>query len=84
LASKTTPTSAPAEAATELASAPASASLARYRVLPKGAGLIYTGVYDANTGQPFTYVKGEVVDDVDPAIAGELEGRGLVEVLGPA
>jgi hypothetical protein len=63
---------------------PTSASLARYRVLPKGAGLIYTGVYDANTGQPFTYVKGEVVDDVDPAIAGELEDRGLVEVLGPA
>jgi hypothetical protein len=80
---KTTPASATAEAEPALASA-TSAGRVSYRVLPKGAGLIYDGRYDANTGQPFTYAKGEVVEGVDPATAGELEDRGLVEVLGQA
>ena len=83
-----TPTDpADAGAAPSLASPSASTSdagLVSYRVLPKGAGLIYTGGYDAQTGEPFTFGKGDVVDGVDPAIAGELEDRGLVEVLGDA
>jgi hypothetical protein len=80
LASKTSPASATVGAAPELASAPA-ADLVSYRVLPKGAGLIYTGDYDALSGTPVTFEKGDVVDGVDPAIAGELEDRGLAEVL---
>lgn len=84
---KTTTVPADAGAAPSLASALAStpdAGLVSYRVLPKGAGLIYTGDYDSQSGAPFTFAKGDVVEGVDPAIAGELEDRGLVEVLGPA
>jgi hypothetical protein len=78
-------TTAPADAGAAPSLAPApDAGLVSYRVLPKGAGLIYTGDYDAQTGEPFTFEKGDVVDGIDPAIAGELEDRGLVEVLGPA
>jgi hypothetical protein len=57
---------------------------ARYRVLPKGAGLIYTGEFDPVTGASLTFEKGAVVEGAIPAIAAELEDRGLVEVLGPA
>lgn len=79
MASNTTTASASAEAASG-----AAPDLVSYRVLPKGAGLIYTGDYDALTGEPFTFGKGDVVDGVDAEIAVELEDRGLVEVLGPA
>lgn len=83
---KTTTASAPAEAAIMPASTPAPAAqpLARYRVLPKGAGLVYTGEFDPVTGAAQTFEKGCVVEGVAPALAAELEDRGLVEVLGPA
>ena len=82
---KTTTASALAEAAITADSrlAPAEAH-ARYRVLPKGAGLVYTGAFDPVTGAALTFDKGSVVGGVAPAIAAELEDRGLVEVLGPA
>lgn len=80
---KTTTDPADAGAALPLAST-SNAGLVSYRVLPKGAGLIYTGDYDPQTGEPFTFGKGDIVDGADPATAGELEDRGLVEVLGPA
>jgi hypothetical protein len=80
---KTTTVPADAGAAPSLAST-SDATLVSYRVLPKGAGLIYTGEHDAQSGEPATFDKGAVVAGVDPAIAGELEDRGLVEVLGPA
>jgi hypothetical protein len=83
LSAKTNPASALAEAAITADSTPASAeALARYRVLPKGAGLIYTGAFDPVTGVSLTFEKGRVVEGVEPAIAAELEDRGLVEVLG--
>jgi hypothetical protein len=56
----------------------------RYRVLPKGAGMIYTGAFDPVSGASLTYARGEVVAGVDAAIAAALEDRGLVEVLGEA
>lgn len=62
----------------------AEASRASYRVLPKGAGLIYTGEFDPVTGAASTFEKGRVVEGVAPAVAADLEDRGLVEVLGPA
>lgn len=82
---KTHTASAPAEAAiaADSASSPAEAQ-ARYRVLPKGAGLIYTGEFDPVTGASLTFDRGCVVEGVASAIAAELEDRGLVEVLGPA
>jgi hypothetical protein len=81
LPTKTLSDPADAGAAPALAS---NADLVSYRVLPKGAGLIYTGGYDGLTGQPFTFARGDVVDGVQPSIAAELEDRGLVEVLGQA
>lgn len=80
---KSTPAPASAAAARELAPA-VQAPLARYRVLPKGAGLIHTGEWDPVTGASLTHAKGAVVEAADPAVAAELEDRGLVEVLGPA
>lgn len=80
---KSTPAPATAAAAQDLATV-ADASRAQYRVLPKGAGLIYTGEFDPVTGASLTFEKGRVVEGVDPAVAAELEDRGLVEVLGPA
>ena len=80
---KSTP--APASAAADRDLAPAiQAPRARYRVLPKGAGLIHTGAWDPVSGTSLTHDKGFVVEDADPAVAAELEDRGLVEVLGPA
>lgn len=80
---KTATVSAPAEAA--IAAAPMSPSIGvRYRVLPKGAGLIFTGAYDPVSGAALTFEKGTVVDGAEPAVAAQLEDRGLVEVLGPA
>ena len=73
--------SAPAEAAIPLAPAPAGVS---YRVLPKGAGRIHTGEFDPVSGASLTFEKGRVVEGADPAVAAQLEDRGLVEVLGPA
>jgi hypothetical protein len=86
LPAKTNPASALAEAAITADStpAPAEAPRASYRVLPKGAGLIYTGEFDPVTGASQTFEKGRVVEGVEPALAAELEDRGLVEVLGPA
>lgn len=82
---KTNTASAPAEAANTADSTPAPAQAqARYRVLPKGAGLVYTGEYDPVSGEAQTFAKGCVVEGVALAIAAELEDRGLVEVLGPA
>jgi hypothetical protein len=69
---------------TASATAEAAPARVRYRVLPKGAGLIYTGEHHAQTGEPFTFAKGEVVKAAEAAIAAELEDRGMVEVLGPA
>jgi len=85
LPTKSTTASASAEAATTADSMPATAeTLARYRVLPKGAGLIYTGEFDPVTGASLTFERAVVVEGVAPALAAELEDRGLVEVLGPA
>jgi hypothetical protein len=55
----------------------------RYRVLPKGAGLVYTGAYDPVSGASLTFAKGETAETEAP-VAAELEDRGLVEVLGDA
>ena len=79
--SKANPASASAEAA--IPSAPPAGSVS-YRVLPRGAGLIYSGEFDPVSGASLTYERGRVVDGADPAVAGQLEDRGLVEVLGPA
>lgn len=79
--SKANPASASAEAVTPLAPLVASA---RYRVLPKGAGLIYSGEFDPVSGASLTFERGRVVEGADPVAAAELEDRGLVEVLGPA
>jgi len=80
---KTATVSASAEAA--IAAAPISASAGvRYRVLPKGAGLVHTGAYDPVSGAALTFEKGAVVEGAEPAIAAQLEDRGLVEVLGQA
>lgn len=68
----------------ETKTAPAPAVGARYRVLPKGAGLIYTGEQEPTSFAFLTFEKGAVVEGADPALAAELEARGLVEVLGPA
>jgi hypothetical protein len=81
----TNSTPAAASAAANRDAAPAAwAPRARYRVLPKGAGLVHTGEWDPVTGASLTHAKGVVVEDADPAVAAELEDRGLVEVLGPA
>ena len=40
--------------------------------------------FDPLTGASLTFDRGSVVEGVEPAIAGELEDRGLVEVLGAA
>ncbi|HKR87021.1 MAG TPA: hypothetical protein VJS38_02510 [Phenylobacterium sp.] len=80
---KSTPAPASAAAARDVASA-AEAPRARYRVLPKGAGLVHTGEWDPVTGASLTHDKGAVVEGADPAVAAELEDRGLVEVLDPA
>lgn len=79
---KTTP--APASAAAAAIAAPAPQARVRYRVLPKGAGLVHTGAFDPVTGASLTYDRGAVVEGADAAIAAELEDRGLVEVLGAA
>jgi hypothetical protein len=84
LPAKSIPAPASAEAAPELAPAPAEAPRTRYRVLPKGAGLIHTGRFDSVSGASLTYDRGQVVDGVDAATAAELEDRGLVEILGAA
>jgi hypothetical protein len=55
-----------------------------YRVLPKGVGLVHSGEFDPVSGASLTFERGRVVDGADPAIAAQLEDRGLVEVLGPA
>lgn len=82
---KTATVSAQAEAAIAAASIPTSAEgRVRYRVLPKGAGLVYTGAYDPVSGSALTFEKGAVVEGAEPAAAAQLEDRGLVEVLGPA
>lgn len=78
---KATTASAPAEAAILSASAPTGVS---YRVLPKGAGLIHTGEFDPVSGVSLTFERGRVVDGAEPAVAAQLEDRGLVEILGPA
>jgi len=57
---------------------------ARYRVLPKGAGLIHTGAFDPVSGASLTFERGRVVEGADPGVAAQLEDRGLVEVLGQA
>lgn len=80
---KSTPAAASASAARDVAPT-ADAHRARYRVLPKGAGLIHTGEWDPVTGASLTYDKGALVAGADPAVAAELEDRGLVEVLDPA
>lgn len=79
--SKANPASATAEAATALAP---SAPGVSYRILPKGAGLIHTGEFDPVSGASLTFERGCVVAGADPAVAAQLEDRGLVEVLGPA
>jgi hypothetical protein len=84
---KTATVSAPAEAAIAVAptSTPTSAQTGvRYRVLPKGAGLVHTGASDPVSGAALTFDKGAVVAGAEPAVAAQLEDRGLVEVLGPA
>jgi hypothetical protein len=48
----------------------------RVRVLPQGAGRIFTG----EAGEvAATYARGDLFS-VDPSIAAELEARGLVEI----
>jgi hypothetical protein len=86
MAPKTIPAPARAEAAPSAAPEPApeptSGGLVRYRILPKGAGLIYTGACDPVTGQAHTFARGEVVEAAPVEAAAVLEERGLVEVLG--
>lgn len=56
-----------------------------YRVLKAGDGKIYTGLHSTDDEGQITfttYAKGDQVDGVDAKIAGDLEDRGLVEVLG--
>jgi len=85
MATKTTTVSASAEAVITAAPTPTPVEGGvRYRVLPKGAGLVYTGAYDPVSGSALTFEKGAVVEGAEPATAAELEDRGLVEVLGQA
>ena len=79
--SKANTASAPAEAASPPAPPAGSVS---YRVLPKGAGLIYSGEFDPVSGASLTFERGRVGEGADPVAAAQLEDRGLVEVLGPA
>jgi hypothetical protein len=51
---------------------------AKVRVLPKGAGMLFTG--ELEDGVFTTHPKGAVLT-VAPAQARELEDRGLVEIL---
>lgn len=53
-----------------------------YRILPKGAGNIFTGQYDEAATVFTTFAKGDVVEGVDEKIAADLEDRGWVEILG--
>jgi hypothetical protein len=60
---------------------PAAASnRARYRVLPLGAGRIFTGAYDARANRFVTLAKGETAE-ADLVTARRLEKLGLAEIL---
>ena len=51
------------------------------RVLPKGAGKLYTGEHDPQTNTFPTYEKGDVIE-LHPSIAQEQEDNGYVEIVG--